>query len=524
MHGIVLLMVFCLAFGATFSQDCWSADLPAVAQKLPAGAVVHLPSQTSVYDVQFSPTGRLLATRDQDQTIHVWDVPTGRHRYALTGHEDRVSSLAFSPDERHLVTGSTGVAESVRIWDLATGELVRKLSSQPSRLAFDKDGGLFSAARTGVEIFAVPSGDRRRGSAQVFPKRVTEVLAIAPQNDVLAYVVSSQLQREVPHEVFVSKLSNGRILHHQSSPDSPAAVVLAPNGEHAAICFRRSTDGVLLTSLTAEIDVFTLPGHSEKTLVAGFSHDSRILATGSWDGKVRLWDVLTGSQLATLPAVSGHVLALGLSPNGNWIVTSGSSTGPQGVLVWDLRRLVYGTLADDASPLPATLIQKLGSRDVHDAYSAMRRLHSMGDSGLETVRSFLLPLVSQLTDAEVEKLIEELNSNSFQVRESANQTLLRVRRLAAERLQNALLNAPTLEVELRLRKLLSANEKASLVSESRYRQLFRIVQFLEVSPRSQQARDLLSRLVIGHADSRVSMMAEQALKRMTVTSNDGLGA
>jgi WD40 repeat protein len=70
--------------------------------------------EDQVSSVAFSPDGRILATGSWDTMARLWEVATGREIAALRGHEDQVSSVAFSPDGRTLATrGSldgTGVA------------------------------------------------------------------------------------------------------------------------------------------------------------------------------------------------------------------------------------------------------------------------------------------------------------------------------------------------------------------------------------------------------------------------------
>ena len=64
-----------------------------------------------------------MATRSQvvvfDDTIRLWDVNTGKELKKITGHTDRVYSVAFSIDGNTLASGSWD--NTVRLWDVNTG-------------------------------------------------------------------------------------------------------------------------------------------------------------------------------------------------------------------------------------------------------------------------------------------------------------------------------------------------------------------------------------------------------------------
>lgn len=67
--------------------------------------------------------------------VQIWDVPSNKLTLALSGHDDRVTALAVSPDERILV--STGRDQLVCVWDLETGKLLgqHSLPQRPSAVA-----------------------------------------------------------------------------------------------------------------------------------------------------------------------------------------------------------------------------------------------------------------------------------------------------------------------------------------------------------------------------------------------------
>jgi WD40 repeat protein len=53
-------------------------------------------------------------TTSEDHTARIWDVATGKEYFTLTGHRDAVTSAAFSPDGRQVVT--TSWDGTARLW------------------------------------------------------------------------------------------------------------------------------------------------------------------------------------------------------------------------------------------------------------------------------------------------------------------------------------------------------------------------------------------------------------------------
>ena len=75
---------------------------------------------SSVWSVAFSPDGRHIVSGSSDRTIQLWDAQTGGQvGNPLQGHTFSVWSVAFSPDGRHIVSGSGD--GTIRLWDAQTG-------------------------------------------------------------------------------------------------------------------------------------------------------------------------------------------------------------------------------------------------------------------------------------------------------------------------------------------------------------------------------------------------------------------
>jgi WD40 repeat protein len=65
----------------------------------------------------FAPDSRLLATGGRDGIVRLWNSISGKQVHELAGHDSEVSSLAWSPDSRRLVSAADNVAI---VWNVAS--------------------------------------------------------------------------------------------------------------------------------------------------------------------------------------------------------------------------------------------------------------------------------------------------------------------------------------------------------------------------------------------------------------------
>ena len=119
------------AFVALVASVCVAnvaaADEKAAITELPRPEVtIHLPDGEKAGRVLISPDGSKVAVASRDGgTLRLFDARRGSLEQTLRGHKKDITSLAFSPDGKQLVTG--GFDGTVRIWNASSGVEVRRV-------------------------------------------------------------------------------------------------------------------------------------------------------------------------------------------------------------------------------------------------------------------------------------------------------------------------------------------------------------------------------------------------------------
>jgi RNA polymerase sigma factor (sigma-70 family) len=249
--------------------------------RLPDGAEVRsFAGHTGAIETgALSNDGRRLFARGADQTIRGWDLDTGKEFARVERTGDGRATIHPAPDGKTiLVMGSE--AGRISLWDLGTGKRrwEARLDSRRERVtgsAYLPSGEIVTGHLYGVVRVWDPTTGREVRSAR--PQTSNEVcLAVSLDGKTLATAVNSSYD---------------------------AAIAL--------------TDPVTLKS--------KLPDHGHRTAIREIAYrpDGGLVATGAWDGTIRLWEPRTGKPVRTIesPAMG----ALAFTPDGKHLYAAGWS-------------------------------------------------------------------------------------------------------------------------------------------------------------------------------------------------------
>jgi WD40 repeat protein len=328
--------------------------------------------------VSYSPDDNWLAATTPRGQLLIWDRESRDLIREERAHSGTARCVAFSPDGRWLLTAGTDGA--VRLWEAhppsskthiraeggdewarvtSTGDRLVCLSARPNRelrmarmfdldtlkeisLDFPGQGKVHAMALSPGGQIAVAAGeenllqiDNSSGRSQpipfscVRPARVT-ALAYSPSGRQLAVgredgsvaVWDFELNQSLPFAL----PAGGRINHLAFSPTGDWLAVAA--GKRVFLCARQPR------GQTGYIEQHRLEGHRAAVLVVEFSSlDGELLATGSADDTVMLWNTASGERLSTLTGHKGSVCGLAFTKDGSSLVSGGKDSA---IIFWDL--------------------------------------------------------------------------------------------------------------------------------------------------------------------------------------------
>ena len=295
-----------------------------------------------VWSVAFSPNGKMLASASLDATVRLWNVNTERLLHTLTEHTDEVSSVAFSPDGKTLVSASWDA--TIRLWNPHNGKLKRTLTEHTAgvaSVAFSPDGKTLASAGEDQTIRLWNTTTWKLERILRGHTHIVDIVAFSPDSRMLASGSRDTTIRfwNLNNGKHIKTLTGhtGDILRMAFSPDG---AVLASGSLDQTVRLWNPKDGKLRKTLAVQRGWIN---------PVAFSPDGATLVIG--DSGILAWDTRTGQYNIPLAKNLGQVLSVVFSPDGQ-MVASGSTDNK--VQLWEfvLLEVPYVDDAFDTTNIP----------------------------------------------------------------------------------------------------------------------------------------------------------------------------
>lgn len=239
--------------------------------------------------VAASPDGKWIATGDRSGLVQVWDADSGEVISDLVGPVGRVNDLAFSPDGAWLASG--GDDFSVFVWDLASGALryEKKLSKSVTGVAFSLDGQFLtcSSADFNNMIWLAESGEKAERAVYNSGSPANDVAFTSRRQMVVGLQNAALVRWDYDSGKIVKTIKeNGQVSAVLALAVSPKEELLAGGSQDGSLRVWNLESGNLLWK-------FPQKGPAPEVALVGvrFSNDGQRLAGLSEDGLLRIWQL-----------------------------------------------------------------------------------------------------------------------------------------------------------------------------------------------------------------------------------------
>jgi len=305
---------------------------------------------------------KMIAFSTWDGYLAIYNREAGTVTKSIRIEFDHLNQIAFSPNNKHLATG--GIRQLTTLWRIPNSQIVNSFRRiLPGGNPFSPNSDLLTIAspveyymetvdvKTGKNITVM--GEYPRGANVLF-LREGNLLAASTINQTKVWDVpaKSELYQKsgrisacrflsAQHDdEFLALFTKTSVFQNQNTAtdwicsmlDRGEVNLATTNTDQSLLAFANS-DGLLeLWNAKTSDRIWRSPSYHEIRAIA-ISPDSRLVASGSTDASITVWDANNGQAIITLDGCYAGVEALQFSPDGKWL---GSASSDGIVRLWGI--------------------------------------------------------------------------------------------------------------------------------------------------------------------------------------------
>lgn len=298
-----------LVNGIHLKAPCSALDLPRRRQ----GCVVAFDQASYPWELQISEDGSLVVTTDANDGIYIWSPAQRALVRRLERTKYRVASLALSPDQQIIAAGYRD--GTIQLWRIADGRVLQTFAAHADRvnaLAFAPDGQTLASA----------SDDRTARLWRVGSDQPLQTLDHADSVHHVGFMPDGASLITAHYKTLrVWDVQRGTVTHTLALPDDAASIAVSPDGKIIATGLY---DGSVRLWRSSQESSQTLVESGDPVDVLAFSPNGRQLVTSYRDG-ARIWQVADATLLHTM-VLDDHIATARFTPQHLLLMTNGLET------------------------------------------------------------------------------------------------------------------------------------------------------------------------------------------------------